>query len=72
MLKVAGWPGHRTRSAGRLAVVGSFTVKLAQFVTLLQEPVTTTQNVPALAIVTEPRLNMSPVAPGISTPSLLH
>jgi hypothetical protein len=56
----------------RLGGVVSVAVKLAQLVTLLHGPVTTTQYVPSLVAVTELRLSVSLVAPGRSTPSLLH
>ena len=53
MLKVALLPGQLVRFEGPTAVVSMFTVSVAQLVTLLQAPLTTTQYVPVSALPTD-------------------
>ena len=69
-LALPAW--HTATPLSALADVDSFIVSVAQLVTLLQAPVTTTQYDPASAVVIDARLYVAPVAPGISTPFFRH
>ena len=70
MLKVAEVPGQFVSDVNAFAVVLVNTVSVAQFVTLVQLPVTSAQYVPASLALTEPIVNVSAVAPPIALPFL--
>ena len=72
MLKVAEVPGQFVSDVKVVAVVLVSTVSVAQFVTLVQAPVTSTQYVPASLALTGPIVNVSAVAPPIALPFLVH
>ena len=72
MLKVAVAPGHKVKLVSAVAEVLVLTVRLAQLVTLLQSPMTSTQYWPGsseLILVMVSELLVSPVS---DSPSLVH
>ena len=72
VLKLAVAPGHKVKLVRALAAVLVLTVKLAQLVTLLQSPVTSTQYKPALSEVTLVIVSEVLVSPVSNKPSLVH
>ena len=72
MLNDAEVAGQFVTDVNGVAVVLVNTVSTAQFVTLVQAPVTSTQYGPASLALTEPMPNELLVAPPIVLPFLVH
>ena len=72
VLKLALSPGQLVRETNASAIVGVFTVNLAELVTLLQMPVTFTEYVPALPAVIPASVSELVLSPGSGVPSLIH